>query len=125
MLTKNDLSQIKNVVQEIIRPQINGLDTEIKALGGEITTIKKTMATKEDLKGMATKEDLKGMATKVDLETGLKGLEKRLIERIDEAQMEIIATVDKHKADKSEVDNLEKRVERLEDNAGLPPYPNQ
>ena len=92
MLTKNDLSQIKNVVQEIIRPQINGLDTEIKALGGEITTIKKTMA---------TKEDLKGMATKVDLETGLKGLEKRLIERIDEAQMEIIATVDKRKTDKT------------------------
>ena len=41
------------------------------------------------------------MATKVDLETGLKGLEKRLIERIDEAQMEIIATVDKRKTDKT------------------------
>lgn len=58
-------------------------------MGGEITTIKKIMA---------TKVDLKGMATKVDLGTGLKGLEKRLIERIDEAQMEIIATVDKHKS---------------------------
>ena len=101
MLTKNDLSQIKNVVQEIIRPQINGLDTEIKALGGEITTIKKTMA---------TKEDLKGMATKVDLETGLKGLEKRLIERIDEAQMEIIATVDKHKADNAVLTSLPQPV---------------
>ena len=79
------------------------------------------MATKDDLKGMATKDDLKGMATKDDL----KNLETSLMERIDEAQMEIIATVDKHKADKSDVDNLEKRVERLEDNAGLPPYPTQ
>ncbi|MBI4089359.1 MAG: hypothetical protein HY424_01470 [Candidatus Levybacteria bacterium] len=98
MLTKNDLSQIKTVVTETIKP-------EVKAL-------RKTMVTKEDLKGMATKEDM-------------KGLEKRLIERIDEAQMEIIATVDKHKADKDKVENLEKRVERLEDNSGLPPYVDQ
>ena len=96
MLTRNDLSQIKTVVKETIQP-------EIKSLNGEIRTIKKSMATKEDL----------------------KGLEKKLIERIDEAQMEIIATVDKHKTDKTTTDNLEKRVERLEDNAGLPPYPNQ
>ena len=76
------------------------------------------MATKEDLKTMATKEDLKTMATKEDL----KRLEVRLTEKIEEAQMEIIATVDKHKADKETVNVLEKRVGRLEDNAGLPPY---
>ena len=105
MLTKSDLSQIKTVVRETIHPEIKALDTEIK-------TLKKGMATKDDLKGMATKDDL-------------KNLETSLMERIDEAQMEIIATVDKHKADKSDVDNLEKRVERLEDNAGLPPYPTQ
>lgn len=100
MLTKSDLSQIKNVVRETIQP-------EIKAL-------KKSMATKEDMRILET--GLKGE---------MKGLEKRLIERIDEAQMEIIATVDKHKADKVKVDILQKRVERLEDNAELPPYSNQ
>lgn len=149
MLTKDDLSQIKTVVIETIQP-------EIKALGMEIKTIKKTIATKDDLEGMATKDDLKTMATKDDLKgmatkddlkgletslrgrfkTGLKGLrielksdikalEKRLVGRIDEAQMEIITTVDKHKADKVKVVNLEKRVDRLEDNAGLPPFPTQ
>lgn len=107
MLTKNDLSQIKTVVRETIQP-------EIKTLGMEIKTIKKSMATKEDLKVLETR--LKG-----DMRT----LEVRLVERIDEAQMEIIATVDRHKADKETVGILEKRVERLEDNAGLPPYPNQ
>jgi capsule polysaccharide export protein KpsE/RkpR len=96
MLTKNDLSQIKTVVRETIQP-------EIRALGAEIKTIKKSMATKVDMKALETK----------------------LIGRIDDAQMEIIATVDKHKADKDKVDSLEKRVERLEDNSGLPPYAGQ
>lgn len=80
MLTKNDLSQIKTVVRDVIQP-------EIKTLRGEMKT-----------------------------------LERKLIDRIDEAQMEIITTVDKHKADKVKVNNLEERVVRLEDNAGLPPY---
>lgn len=69
-------------------------------------------------RNMATKDDLKGMATKTDL----KNLEIRLVGKIDESEMEIIAAVDKHKADKETVGLLEKRVERLEDNAGLPPY---
>ena len=144
MLTRNDLSQIKTAVQETIRPEIKALDMEIKIL-------KKNMSTKEDMRTLETKlkGEMKGLETRLNgnmknletslkddmktletglkgnLEIGLKGLEKRLIERIDDAQMEIIATVEKHKADKVKVDNLEKRVERLEDNAGLPPYSNQ
>lgn len=98
MLTKNDLSQIKTVIREAIQP--------------EIRTLKKSMATKDDIKDVATKNDL-------------KNLEVKLLEKMDESQMEIIAAVDKHKADKGKVDNLEKRVERLEDNAGLPPYADQ
>ncbi len=94
MLTRDDLSQIRVVVQETIKP-------EIKALGIEIKSLKQS-----------TKKDMKNLETK-------------LIERIDEAEMEIIKTVDEHKADKTNVDILEKRVERLEDNAGLPPYSNQ
>ena len=94
MLTKSDLSQIKNIVQEVVRPQINGLDKKIDSLK------------------QSTGKDM-------------KGLETRLMGRIDEAQMEIIATVDKHKADKARVDILEKRVVRLEDNSGLPPFADQ
>lgn len=94
MLTKNDLSQIKTVVRDVIQP-------EIKTLRGEMRTLE------------------------VGIKGEMKALEKRLIEKIDEAQMEIITTVDKHKADKTVAESLEKRVERLEDNAGLPPYPAQ
>lgn len=116
MLTKNDLSQIKTVVLEIIQP-------EIKAL-------KKGMATKDDLKGMASKIDLRNLEARLTgdikgLTVNMKSLEKRLIERTDEAQMEIIATVDKHKADKEDIKTLGKRVDRLEDNVGLPPYADQ
>jgi len=149
MLTKTDLSQIKTVVQETIRPQIEtlkknmatkddlkGMATKDDLKGMATKDDLKGMATKDDLKGMATKDDLKGMATKDDLkkletglrgelETGLKGLEKRLIEKIEESEMEIITVVDKHKEDKETVRVLEKRVDRLEDNAGLPPLPNQ
>lgn len=100
MLTKNDLSQIKTVVQETIKPEIKTLGTEIKTLKKNIKTLEQSMSTKEDI----------------------KALESRLVEKIDEAQMEIIATVDKHKADKDNVRVLGKRVERLEDNAGFPPH---
>lgn len=98
MLTKDDLSQIKIVVREVIQPEIEALK-------------------------QSTKKDMKGLETRF---TGnMKGLEKRLTERFDESQMEIVAAVDKHKADKEDVKVLEKRVDRLEDNAGLPPFPTQ
>ena len=100
MLTKIDLSQIKTVVQETIKPEIKTLGTEIKTLKQSIKTLKQSMSTKEDI----------------------KALESRLVEKIEEAQMEIIETVDKHKADKESVRVLEKRVDRLEDNAELPPH---
>ena len=120
MLTKNDLSQIKNIVQEVTRPQINGLDKKIDSL---------KQSTEKDMKSLETglKNDMKGLEVRLGdrLKTGLKGLETRLMGRIDEAQMEIIATVDKHKADKTKVDILEKRVVRLEDNSVLPPYIDQ
>ncbi len=113
MLTKNDLSKIKTVVQETIKPEIKALSTEIK-------TLKQSMSTKGDMNALEVrlKGDINNMATKADLKT----LESRLIEKIDDAQMEIIAAVDKHKADKESVKVLEKRVERLEDNAGLPTH---
>ena len=129
MLTKNDLYQIKTVVQETIKP-------EIKALGTEIKTLKQSMSTKDDMKTLESglKGDMQNLESRLKgdmktLESGLKGdmktLEVRLTERIEEAQMEIIETVDKHKADKESVKVLGKRVERLEDNADLPPYIDQ
>ena len=79
------------------------IDKKLASIEKAIGTIKENMSTKEDM----------------------KALEVKLLERIEESQMEIIAAVDKHKADKESVKVLEKRVERLEDNAGLPPYADQ
>lgn len=50
------------------------------------------------------------VATKDDL----KILEKSLEEKIDEAVTVILETVDKHKADKEDVRNLEERVAKIE-----------
>ena len=129
---------------DTISKKLTAIEKSISAIKGTMATKEdmKTMVTKEDLRTMATKEDLKRMATKEglksvrgdmkNLESRLKGdinnmatkedmkrLEVRLTEKIEEAQMEIIATVDKHKADKETINVLEKRVDRLEDSANL------
>ena len=57
----------------------------------------------EKLKNFATKDDLKNFATKDEIEL-----------KIDEAVAEIIASVDKNKADKEDVEKLEVRVKKLE-----------
>ena len=100
---------------------MNDISKKLASIEKVISAIKGNMATKDDIKGMATKQDLKAMATKKDL----KSLESKILDRMEESQMEIIAAVDKHKADKESIIVLEKRVERLEDNAGLPPYADQ
>ena len=89
---------------------------DIKSVRGDMKNLESRL--KGDINNMATKADLHNMATKADLKT----LESRLVEKMDEMEMGIIETVDKHKADKETVNVLEKRVERLEDSAGLPPY---
>src|SRR3989344_273509 len=100
---------------------MNDISKKLASIEKVISAIKGNMATKDDIKNMATKQDLKTMATKKDL----KSLESKILDRMEESQMEIIAAVDKHKADKESIIVLEKRVERLEDNAGLPPYADQ
>ena len=94
------------------------IDKKLTTIENAISVIKRNMATKDDIKNMATKDDLKNLES--GFKSQIKHLEVRLIEKIDEAEMEIIQTVDKHKADKESIAVLEKRVERLEDNAGLP-----
>ena len=88
---------------------MDNANNKLVAIQKAISAIRKTMATKDDIKNMATKDDI-------------KNLELKIVEKIDEAQMEIIATVDKHKADKESIKVLEKRIDRLEENADLPPY---
>lgn len=82
---------------------MDDLAKKLATIGKAINIIKGNMATKNDL----------------------KNLEVKLLEKIEDSQMEIIAVVDEHKEDKENVKVLGKRVERLEDNAGLPPYSGQ
>ncbi len=135
MLTKNDLSQIKTVVQKAILPEIEALKQSAKKdLGNLETRVKGNMET--GLKGLEKRVNVKMDGLEARVNGKMDGLEKRvsgeiknlkteLIEKIEESEMEIIATVDKHKEDKETVKVLRERVDRLEDNAGLPPYPTQ
>ncbi len=63
------------------------------------------------LKNFATKDDLHTLATKDDLQQ----LKKGLVSYIGDVEMNIIAVVEKYKADKDQVNNLEKRVRHIED----------
>lgn len=64
---------------------------------------------------MATKQDVGQLEISLSkIKEDLSKTEKRLLEKIDDSQAEIIAVVDKHKADKTTVIALEKRVQRLE-----------
>lgn len=79
----------------------------------------KDFATKDNLKGSATKDDLKGFATKHDLKNfatkdDLKVLRKQIKEDIDHAAMGVFRSADKAKADRREVKELERRVDKIE-----------
>lgn len=119
MATRDDLKNLKAEFKD----DLKGMATkdDLKKLETDLRDELKGMATKDDIKNMATKDDLKGMATKDDL----KNLEIKLLAKMEESEMEIIAVVDEYKEDKENVRILEKRVDRLEDNAGLPPLPTQ
>lgn len=47
----------------------------------------------------------------------LQKLKGEIFERVEEAELNIIALVDKHKADKTDMQELDKRVEKLEQHA--------
>lgn len=96
-MNKSDLDQIQTIIKNAV----------------------KSLPTKEDLKSFATKDDLLALekrfeqkfATKIDLET----LKEELIEHIDTVEMNIIAVVEEHKADKTDLKVLEKRIRKIED----------
>jgi len=59
---------------------------------------------------VATKDDLKGLATKMDLEQ----LRTDLIEEIKESEGFIVGSADKHKAEKTIVEDHERRLTQIE-----------
>lgn len=75
----------------------------------------KNFATKKDLQRFSTKSDLKRFATKADLKKELAKLptKKDLHREIDDVS-NLIQELDARKADKTELKNLEKRVDKLE-----------
>lgn len=66
-------------------------------------------------KKFASKEDLKSLATKSDLTIELSQLKNELIQYTDKWCTDIINSIDKNKADKSELTSLAKRVTRIEE----------
>jgi len=85
-----DKSVLKILQQ--IREEITGINNDLKRF-----------ATKDDLKSFATKDDLKSFPTKKDLQEGL-----------DKLLADVVHAVDKTKADKKDVKELEKRVDKIE-----------
>ncbi|GEM_PF-4966895 len=82
----------------------------------------KNFATKNDLKNFATKNDLRSFenrfeqkfATKDDLKNEIEGLKMFLTEEYEKADMQIVASADKAKAEKAELENLKRRVTKIE-----------
>jgi hypothetical protein len=88
-------------------------------LRNAVDEIKKTMASKDDLKRFATKVDLKEFIMKDDL----AAVEGRLAARIaelptkeftEELFRDVFQATDKHKAEKSDVEEIKLRVKTLE-----------
>lgn len=99
----------------------------------------KQFATKDDLKQFPTKDDLKRFATKDDLialekrfdrkfatkedlmqfatKSDLKSMKNEIIEEMSDLITGFVQTIDEHKADRKDLHQLEKRVDRLETQA--------
>lgn len=135
-----DLKQIDQIIAKRLK-NVATKDDLKRELKNYPTTVYlnqqfKKFATKDDLKNFATKDDLKQelkkyatkddlqqelqkYATKDDLRNGLIKLENQLQLKIDEAVTDIIEMVDKHKADKKEVNDLEIRVSKIEEELSI------
>ena len=93
------IKQLENLIQKLLKDALINV------------------ATKDDLKNFATKDDLKNFATKDDLKllkNDLKQLKTDLIEEIKESEGFIVGSVDKNKADKKDVTELDGRVTKIE-----------
>ncbi len=74
----------------------------------------RNFATKDDLKNFATKDDLKDLVTIAYLDEQLKKQSQYICEDLGEVINKLITETDKVKANKSDVQILETRVENLE-----------
>jgi len=63
-------------------------------------------STKDDLKNFATKDDMKNLATKEDMQ--------EIKETLEKIEIALFTVTDKNKADKKELDQLTKRVGKIE-----------
>lgn len=92
----------------------------------DVEKLKKTFATKDDLKNFVTKDDLKqelsGFVTKVDLmgvRKDMKSLEDKMMTRFDK----VIGELEKAREDrifaKAKDDEQDKRLDRLEVKVGI------
>lgn len=83
-------------------------DPIIKKLNSLGKTVEKMAAR------MATKEDLKGLASKEDLRVALKEQKDSIVEEIAENINNFMQEVEEKKADRKDVEDLEKQVDKLE-----------
>lgn len=118
--------------------------TILQKLDKRLSTIENQMVTKDDLKDFATRDDLKDFATKDDLRkmesqfskfatkddlkkieekmatrTDLSTLKKELIEYTDSWCTDLITSIDRTKADATEMENIKTRVRNLERKVAL------
>lgn len=74
---------------------------QLEELQKNVAKIAATVATKDDFKSFATKDDLKQLKTE-------------LIEKIRDSEAFIVASADKNKAGESVVEDLQRRVIKIE-----------
>jgi predicted nucleic acid-binding OB-fold protein len=83
---------------------------QLEELQNIVAKMATNMVTKKEAKDFATKDDLKNFATKDDL----KQLKTELIEEIKDSEAFIVASADRNKAEKSVVEDLQRRVIKIE-----------
>jgi len=106
--------------------------TILTSMREDMIAMKKTMATKDDIKNMATKDDIKNMATKSDMRdietrlsaeiyTATRAMRDDIIALYDE-DIELDNKIFSNKIDfKSLYSNILERVKRLEKHTSLAP----
>ena len=82
--------------------------TDLKQIDKLLEKRLKNFANKDDLKTFATKDDLKKILSNYPTKKDLK-------RELDDLAVELTLSTDHHKAEKNKVEDLEKRVIRIEE----------
>lgn len=94
--------------------------TTLEKLEKATEQIIKTMATKDDLKGFVTKNDLKNELSKYATKDDLHTMRELITEDITDVIKEFLEVIGERKADKKDLEKLEKRVVRSYDRFNKP-----